>query len=135
MLEEIKCAKINADKQLEFCSVNLKNSEEGTIFFIYFFFIFTIVYYLGTKNCYTETGAPVWQLQRFTNKHGVSRPLRVLSGIVSRYLPLTFVFFRQSSLKDVPGQTRTGQPVVPLSRDKKIFIRGPFVPGQKKKIK
>ena len=49
------------------------------------------IYPLGTKNCYTETGAPVWQLQRFTNKHGVSRPLRVLSGIVSRYLPLTIV--------------------------------------------
>ena len=134
MLEEIKCAKINADKQLEFCSVNLKNSEEGTIFFI-FFFIFTTVYYLGTKNCYTETGAPVWQLQRFTNKHGVSRPLRVLSGIVSRYLPLTFVFFRQSSLKDVPGQTRTGQPVVPLSRDKKNLYPVSLCPGTKKEFK
>ena len=33
--------------------------------------------------------------------------------------------------RDVPGQTGTGRPVVPLSRDKKIFLsRCPFVPGQ-----
>ena len=36
MLEEIKCAKINADKQLEFCSVNLENSEEGIILLLFF---------------------------------------------------------------------------------------------------
>ena len=33
--------------------------------------------------------------------------------------------------RDVPGQTGTGRPVVPLSRDKKKFLsRCPFVPGQ-----
>ena len=33
--------------------------------------------------------------------------------------------------RDVPGQTGTGRPVVPLSRDKEIFLsRCPFVPGQ-----
>ena len=33
--------------------------------------------------------------------------------------------------RDVPGQTGTGCPVVPLSRDKKIFLsRCPVVPGQ-----
>ena len=32
---------------------------------------------------------------------------------------------------DKPGQTRTGRPVVPLSRDKKVSLsRCPFVPGQ-----
>ena len=72
---------------MEFCSVNLENSEEGTIFLL-LLFSFSTIYYLGTKNCYQETGAPVWQQQRFTNEHGVSRPLRVLSGIVSRYLLL-----------------------------------------------
>ena len=34
--------------------------------------------------------------------------------------------------RDVPGQTGTGHPVVPLSRDKKNSLsRCPFVPGQK----
>ena len=34
--------------------------------------------------------------------------------------------------RDVPGQTGTGRPVVPLSRDKKVSLsRRPFVPGQK----
>ena len=33
--------------------------------------------------------------------------------------------------RDVPGQTGTGRPFVPLSRDKKKFLsRCPFVPGQ-----
>ena len=33
--------------------------------------------------------------------------------------------------RDVPGQTGTGRPVVPLSRDKKKFLSWcPFVPGQ-----
>ena len=36
-----------------------------------------------------------------------------------------------STGRDVLGQTGTGRPVVPLSRDKKIFLsRCPFVPGQ-----
>ena len=34
--------------------------------------------------------------------------------------------------RHVPGQTRTGRPFVPLSRDKKNSLsRCPFVPGQK----
>ena len=34
--------------------------------------------------------------------------------------------------RDIPGQTGTGRPVVPLSRDKKVSLsRRPFVPGQK----
>ena len=34
--------------------------------------------------------------------------------------------------RDVPGQTGTGRPIVPLSRDKKNSLsRCPFVPGQK----
>ena len=34
--------------------------------------------------------------------------------------------------RDVPGQTGTGRPVVPLSRDKKVSLsRRPFIPGQK----
>ena len=37
-----------------------------------------------------------------------------------------------SKERDVPGQTGTGRPVIPLSRDKKISLsRRPFVPGQK----
>ena len=35
MLEEIKCAKINEKDQSEFCSVNLKNSDEGTILLLF----------------------------------------------------------------------------------------------------
>ena len=36
-----------------------------------------------------------------------------------------------SKTRDVPGQTGTGHPVVPLSRDKKKFLsRCPFAPGQ-----
>ena len=39
---------------------------------------------------------------------------------------------RVSKGRDVPGQTGTGRPVVPLSRDKKVSLsRRPFVPGQK----
>ena len=39
---------------------------------------------------------------------------------------------RVSTGRDVPGQTGTGRPVVPLSRDKKVSLsRCPFVPGQK----
>ena len=39
---------------------------------------------------------------------------------------------RVSKGRDVPGQTGTGRPVVPLSQDKKVSLsRCPFVPGQK----
>ena len=36
-------------------------------------------------KCYRDAGAPVWQVHYFTNSYGVGRPLRVLTGIVSRY--------------------------------------------------
>ena len=40
---------------------------------------------------------------------------------------------RVSTGRDIPGQTGTGRPVVPLSWDKKNSLsRCPFVPGQKK---
>jgi hypothetical protein len=43
------------------------------------------------------------------------------------------VLSRVSKGRDVPGQSGTGRPVVPLSRDKKVsFSCCPFVPGQKK---
>ena len=36
-----------------------------------------------------------------------------------------------SKERDVPGQTGTGRPVIPLSRDKRKFLsRCPFVPGE-----
>ena len=41
-----------------------------------------------------------------------------------------YIITRVSTGRDVPGQTGTGRPVVPLSRDKKKFLsRCPFVPG------
>ena len=41
------------------------------------------------------------------------------------------IWSRVSKGRDVPGQTGTGRPVVPLSRDKKVSLsRCPFVPGQ-----
>ena len=40
-------------------------------------------------------------------------------------------FPRDGTSRDKPGQTGKGRPVVPLSRDKQIFLsRCPFVPGQ-----
>ena len=42
-----------------------------------------------------------------------------------------FITTSVSKGRDVPGQTGTGRPVVPLSRDKKKFLsRCPIVPGQ-----
>ena len=37
---------------------------------------------------------------------------------------------RVSKERDVPGQTGTVRPVVPLSRDKKIFVPVSLCPGQ-----
>jgi hypothetical protein len=49
-------------------------------------------------------------------------------------LVYTSVFTGRDVPRDVPGQTGTGRPVVPLSRDKEIFLsRCPFVPGQGQK--
>ena len=49
-----------------------------------------------------------------------------------RFTKFLLVHTRVSKGRDVQGQTGTGRPVVPLSRDKKVPLsRHPFVPGQK----
>ena len=63
-----KCPKKDPTDHKEFCSMNL---EEDLV---------------GAVKCFQETGAPIWQNHHFTNKNGVIRPLKVLSGIVSRYV-------------------------------------------------
>ena len=41
------------------------------------------------------------------------------------------ILFSVSTGQDKPGQTGTGRPIVPLSRDKEFFLSWcPFVPGQ-----
>ena len=51
--------------------------------------------------------------------------------LLYRYIVQTRVSKGRDVPRDVQGQTGTGRPVVPLSRDKKIFLsRCPFVPGQ-----
>ena len=63
---------------------------------------------------------------------------KVPSGQVDEIIAATSTYELQTGVskgqdvpRDVPGQTGTGRPVVPLSRDKKKFLsRCPFVPGQ-----
>ena len=56
-----------------------------------------------------------------------------LSGHLSDIDEMNDIDIRVSKRRDVPGQSRKGRPVVPLSWDKKVSLsRCPFVPGQKK---
>ena len=59
-----------------------------------------------------------------------SVPFSIRKG-VSNQIQTQYMCISVSKGRDVPGQTGTGRPVVPLSRDKKKFLsRCPVVPGQ-----
>ena len=91
--------------------------------------------------CPTTIAAQTAQTEPFMFQNVAYRPTVYRTGpLVKRnfFQPLpqlsivcTSVSKGRDVPRDVPGQTGTGCPVVPLSRDKKNFLsRCPFVPGQ-----
>ena len=93
-------------------------------------------FFQASKMCfkYENVTYVEFEIQRRVLTQNVDkRPSTVNIYIYSGYIVHIRVSKGRDVPRDVPGQSGTGRPVVPLSRDKKNSLsRCPFVPGQEK---